>query len=270
MNYYYKSKITNEDINLKVYKYSGDKELIWGYFKEHHYLSQDLNKASTVYLLYWNDILVGFNAVLPIPSGNIKYSYRGHRTVILPDYQGLGIGTKFVDFVAQYYVNNGLKYNTRCSHTKMRGYMDRSNKWIPTSHNNKKQDPNTNIKPKNEQFLLKRICGAYEYMGEDYVNKEHINIHIDYSDKNIDDFDLDLIRQDLSLLKEKYYITVITGNINDSSELENICKDLGIRTQMLYYRGKLISKYKNKKILTKWDKKFSDKVRKYYKLDIDL
>lgn len=246
--------------------YKSDDKDIWRVFREHHYLTSELNKACAVYLLYWGDILIGFNAVLPIPSGNVKYAYRGHRTVILPDYQGLGIGTRFVDFVAKYYVDNGLKYNTRCTHTKMRYYMERSDNWRPTSHNNKKMDANKNIRPKNEEFLLKRVCGAFEYMGKDYNDKEHLDIHIDYSDDRINDFDLDLIREDLSLLKEKYYITVVTGNVNDKSELEELCKELGIRTQMLYYRGKMISKYNNKKILTKWDKTFSDKVRKYYKL----
>ena len=33
-------------------------------------------------------------AVLPVPSGNLKHGFRPTRTVILPDYQGLGIGTK--------------------------------------------------------------------------------------------------------------------------------------------------------------------------------
>jgi hypothetical protein len=112
--------------------------------------------------------------------------------------------------------------------------MDRSDKWIPTSHNNKKMDANKNIKPKNEEFLMKRVCGAFEYVGKDYNNKEHIDIHIDYSDKNIDDFDLDLIRQDSSLLKEKYYITVITGNINDSSELEKMFRGVYQGTKAYY------------------------------------
>lgn len=262
-NYYYESKVDKEDIELKIYKYNGnDKSGLWNMFKEHHYLSADLNKASTIFLCYWNDVLVGFHAVLPIPSGNLKYAYRGHRTVIFPDYQGLGIGTKFVDFVADYYIEHGLKYNTRCTHTKMRGYLERSPKWNPTSHNNKKQDPNTNIKPTNEEFLLKRVCGAYEYMGQKWLNLPHLDLFLEYSDQ----FNLDLFKADIKALNEKYYITVMVGNVNDKNPIEDICKELGIRTQLLYYRGKLISKYKNKKIISIWDNEFSDRVKKYYKI----
>ena len=38
-------------------------------------------------------------AVLPVPSGNLKHGFRPTRTVILPDYQGLGIGTKLSEAI---------------------------------------------------------------------------------------------------------------------------------------------------------------------------
>ena len=225
-------------------------------------MSADLNKASNVFLLYWNDIVVGFCAVLPIPSGNVKYSYRAHRLVILPDYQGLGIGTQFLNFIAQYYIDRGLKFNIRCTHTKMRHYLERSSLWTPTSHNNKKSDPNSTIKPSNEAQLYRRVCGAFEYIGSKAKDLPHIDMFLEYTE----DFDLELFKADLEALNDRYYITVMVGNVNDPNPIEDICKELGVRTQLLYYRGKLISKYQKKKIISVYDKAFSDKVKKYYKI----
>lgn len=43
----------------------------------------------------------------PSRSGVTK---RGHRLVVLPDYQGLGIGHKFSSLVASYYKKKGFKF----------------------------------------------------------------------------------------------------------------------------------------------------------------
>tara|TARA_R110001632_G_scaffold55161_4_gene135106 strand:- start:1031 stop:2215 length:1185 start_codon:yes stop_codon:yes gene_type:complete len=64
----------------------------WNLFKQHHYISEDLNPAAKCFLVTWNDRPVAFYAFLPMPSGTINNAWRGSRSVVLPDYQGLGIG----------------------------------------------------------------------------------------------------------------------------------------------------------------------------------
>ena len=83
---------------------------MWGCFKDHHYLSAELNIASTIYVCYWENTLVGMCAVLPVPSGNLKHGFRPTRTVILPDYQGLGIGTKLSEAIGDIYLEKGYKF----------------------------------------------------------------------------------------------------------------------------------------------------------------
>lgn len=238
--------------------YKTNNKDIWRVFREHHYLSQDLNKASNTYLCYWDDTLVGFSAILPNPSGNVKHSFRASRTVILPDYQNLGIGTKFIEFLGDFYLSKGLKYYYRTTHLRLRTFCEKSNKWKSTSHNNRHADKNMNFKYENHR--RERICGSFEYLGKEYINKPHLNIHIDYNSK----CDIKIIEKDLNMLKEKYYITVITGNVKEDNPIDLICQKLGIRTMLLYYRGKIISKYKDKKIITKYDEKFSNRVREFY------
>lgn len=67
----------------------------WKLFHEHHYLTSDLSPSCRVFLV-WATIdnetnLVGFFSILP--SKGHKGQWRDHRVVVLPDYQGLGIGS---------------------------------------------------------------------------------------------------------------------------------------------------------------------------------
>lgn len=75
----------------------------WARFRGHHYLTGELNKASRVFLAYATldqvEHLVGFFAILPV-AGH-KGWWRGHRTVVLPDYQGLGIGNAMIEATAE-------------------------------------------------------------------------------------------------------------------------------------------------------------------------
>ena len=74
-------------------------------------------------------------------------------------------------------------------------------------------------------------------MGYDYVNKPHLEIRID-DNVNID---YNILESDLKYLKEKYWLCIVTGEINTSSKIEDICLRLGIRTQLLYATTKGVS-----------------------------
>lgn len=243
---------------------------IWRVFREHHYLSAEMNKASVCYAIYWDDVLVGFRTYLYMPSGTSKYSYRGSRLVILPDYQNLGFGTKILEFLGEYYLSKGYKYFDRSTHLRLGKHWNDSPLWVATSSNGKvsnKQGSTNRVSYGNGGMdrKLGRIAYSYEYMGKDYVEKPHIEIHVD-DNPNIN---YDIMKADLEWLKERYWLCVITGEINTPSKIEDICLELGIRTQLLYTTKKGVatigSKYKKKKIVTTWDEAFSEKVRNYYK-----
>lgn len=71
---------------------------IWRMFENHHYLSSNLHKASRCFIATWNGIPVGFAATIH------NFGHKGrrifHRVVVLPDYQGVGIGSRLIDSVA--------------------------------------------------------------------------------------------------------------------------------------------------------------------------
>lgn len=247
--------------------YRTDDKDIWRVFREHHYLSAEMNKASTCYTIYWDDTLIGFRTILPMPSGTSKYSYRGSRLVILPDYQNLGFGTKILEFLCEYYLSKGYKFYDRSSHLRLGRHWSESPLWLPTSSNGKvsnKPGASTKINFGAKDRQLNRVAYSFEYMGEDYVNKPHINIYIDDNES----INYNILREDLKWLKRKYWLCVVTGEINTPSEIENICLELGIRTQLLYTTkngvATLNSKYKPKNIIKCWDERLSSNIRQIY------
>jgi energy-coupling factor transporter ATP-binding protein EcfA2/GNAT superfamily N-acetyltransferase len=87
----------------------------WNLFKSHHYLSEDLNKASKCFLVTWNNKPVAFFAFLTLPSGAVKNAWRGTRSVVLPDFQGLGIGNKVAKYLHSLFKKEGIKMYVKSS-----------------------------------------------------------------------------------------------------------------------------------------------------------
>lgn len=148
---------------------------LWTAFAQHHYLSGSMNKSSKCWAAVWNDTIIGFAAVLPQPSGTLKNAYRGHRTVILPDFQGLGIGVRFSDAVAKMHVEQGKRYFSKTANPRMGGYRDNSPLWKPTSKNKMKRKDYLLSGTQHDKQMLSvesllahanRECWSHEYIGE--------------------------------------------------------------------------------------------------------
>jgi GNAT superfamily N-acetyltransferase len=81
------------------------------------------------------------------PSFHTGY-YRATRLVVMPEWQGAGVGTKFLEWICEYHkVGNGrlgrkLPTMFHTSHPQLIGYLKRSKKWVLKSQqlygNNKK------------------------------------------------------------------------------------------------------------------------------------
>lgn len=99
----------------------------WQLFKEYHYLSRDLNTSAACYLAEWNDKPTGFVAVLPVIG--FKNAYRESRIVVLPDYQGIGIGTRLSACIAQMYVDQGKRYRSTSGHPGFIAHRNKSKAW---------------------------------------------------------------------------------------------------------------------------------------------
>jgi len=136
-------------------------------FKDHHYLSGELSKASRCYIGLFGGEIVAFGATITMPNGNLKNAWREHRTVILPDYQGFGLGTRFSDAIAQIHIDLGHRFFSRTAHPRFGWYREHSPLWKATSKNKKLR---TDIKHdnifNNHYADNKRVCFSHEYVGE--------------------------------------------------------------------------------------------------------
>lgn len=70
----------------------------WHLFKHHHYLTGTLVPQARCFVAFFGERPVAFASAIHYP-GRISY-WKEHRTVCLPDFQGVGIGNALSEFVA--------------------------------------------------------------------------------------------------------------------------------------------------------------------------
>ena len=137
----------------------------WAPFSHHHYLTENINKSARCWLCSWGTNAVGFAASIAYPSGTVKNAFRGHRTVVLPDYQGLGIGVRLSDAIAEIHIQQGKRYFSKTVHPRMGEYRNQAAAWKPTSKNMKARTEASNRSSRWE--LRKGVSYSHEYIGSD-------------------------------------------------------------------------------------------------------
>lgn len=151
----------------------------WRYFSKYHYLDTAISKSAHYYVLLLGDKPVGFHAAIHSTNRDIHSYWRGHRTVILPEFQGMGIGTRFSDAIAEIYVSRGLRYFSKTAHPSFGEHREKSPLWRPTSTNKKSRSgsyllKDGTIRPMpgyggNAQIARRdagRVCYSHEYIGK--------------------------------------------------------------------------------------------------------
>jgi ABC-type ATPase involved in cell division/GNAT superfamily N-acetyltransferase len=99
----------------------------WQLFKHHHYLDTSLHRAARCFAALWAGRPIAFASVLHA-AGRVCY-WREHRTVCLPDFQGVGIGNALSEFVASVMAATGKPYMSTTSNPAMVRYRARSPLW---------------------------------------------------------------------------------------------------------------------------------------------
>ena len=112
---------------------------VWKLFSKHHYLDHKHNNAARVYICYINDNPAGFISMMPQPGKHTVGDWRVHRLVVLPDYQGIGIGLKILNDVAELYRLEGIKVRIVTSAPSLLKALNRKgSKWNCISFGRKK------------------------------------------------------------------------------------------------------------------------------------
>jgi GNAT superfamily N-acetyltransferase len=119
-------------IELRIYKVKGS---VFRHFKPHYYLDLPLPVAAEYFVGMVGNEPVCHIAVCPMFTAR---SYRATRLVVMPEWQGAGVGTRFLDFIGEYHLRGngrcGYEYPTffHTSHPQLCAALRRSKRWEQT------------------------------------------------------------------------------------------------------------------------------------------
>lgn len=117
-------RLRRPDVDLAVFL---SKQSAWSLFAPHHYLSPTLSPYAECYLAIWKDRPVGFVAILnAIGRKGMK---RISRLAVLPDFQGIGIGSALAACVAEIYHQRGFRVMLTSSHPAIIHLLKHSATW---------------------------------------------------------------------------------------------------------------------------------------------
>lgn len=151
----------------------------WDLFKKHHYLTSDCSKSCKFLLFSWNGVPVGINAIISQPSGHFKNGFRESRLVVLPDFQGMGLGSEISRLSAGIIKADGGRYFTKTIHPALGAYRNKhSDIWKGTSKNGKQPKAQNKMGNMDGWKVLVRTSFCHEYIGEPLFGFEDLILPI--------------------------------------------------------------------------------------------
>jgi hypothetical protein len=156
----WRSLCPRPSIDLEVYRTTS---AAWRIFHRHHYLSGDLHRSAKCWVALVNGRPAAFASALPFPHPTARNIWREHRTVCVPDFQGVGIGNAISELIASVFVASGKRYRSVTSSPAMIQHRARSALWnmarkpsmIPRANN-----LNDGAWARND-----RLTATFEYVG---------------------------------------------------------------------------------------------------------
>lgn len=141
--------ITKFNITLIV---KTDEKHLWKQFAPYHYMTANkphitsLPNSAKFFTFYWLknnvEILVGCTGVMfQIASYPAK---RLTRTIVLPEFQGLGISSKIINSISDFYTNLGFKVYGATFHPRLGEYREHSDNWTAGHYNQREFKLSTN------------------------------------------------------------------------------------------------------------------------------
>ena len=133
-------KKNRPDLRFEVFE-TKEKQHYWRMFGKYHYLSHSHNKSARVFIASVDDEVCGFYSVLHLPNKkpNIKI---GHRLVVLPEYQGLNIGLRLSNTVAELILKEGYRFVAVTSSPALIESRKKNPNWVCTNYGRKGRQSN--------------------------------------------------------------------------------------------------------------------------------
>lgn len=149
----------------------------WVRFKKHHYLNSNISSSCHCYIGVINGDPVAFSAVIHGCGRDIRSYWRESRLVVVPEFQGLGIGSRMSEAVAGIYVDLGKRFFSKTAHPALGEYRNNHpEKWRATSTNMQarrsyiKKDGTARVAKgfgKSKEAIIRdatRVCYSHEFI----------------------------------------------------------------------------------------------------------
>lgn len=106
------------------------KQSEWQLFKDFHYLSSEHNNAAHKYIAEIDGVPAAWCSFLHFPHPKVKNLKRIHRIVVRPDYQGIGLGMKFITELAKQYIAKKNRVSITTSAPSFIHGLQRNKYWV--------------------------------------------------------------------------------------------------------------------------------------------
>ena len=150
-------------------------------------------------------------------SGTKKFIERVHRVVVLPDFQGLGIGTRVLEFMGDYLKSQGSTMSIRTSHTNIIKKFTKSPLWrnsvVGNMHNTKYTIAHNRRHPEKDKLhkgMRDKVCYTFFYEGPKYIYPPLYILLDEYNDTQ--EYK-DRIEKCILENNDKYYIYLTWGTM---------------------------------------------------------
>lgn len=150
----------------------------WDFFKKHHYLTEKVNKSYIFLLFEWNKKPICIAVIGRQIGRGVGKAYRDSRIVVIPDYQGMGVGSYISNFLGGVCKSVGGRYFTKTIHPALGDYRNKHQHiWSPTAFNGKIRKKSES---KNNKYTSIKLRASYchEYIGESISGYEDLLLPI--------------------------------------------------------------------------------------------
>ena len=127
-----RGRLHRPEIRLEVVFVSRE---AWRIFGKHHYLTSKIATAAQCFMATWNEVPVAFTSYISA-CGHVGMRQE-HRTVVLPDFQGVGIGVALSSWLGDHLKAQGLRFVSTTSHPAFVRSRIASGRWRLTTQGHK-------------------------------------------------------------------------------------------------------------------------------------
>jgi hypothetical protein len=102
---------------------------VWSAFSRFHFLSAELSASAKCFAATADGTLAGFIAYVHQPHAKTRNIKRITRTVVTPDFQGIGLGSVMSDWLGQSLYEQGFRLHSVTAHPVQQRIRARSPRW---------------------------------------------------------------------------------------------------------------------------------------------